>query len=67
MKKNKLITPAGILGIIGSSLSLLCGLSLLIIAEALKTNDDGEIAEAIQMLIPEFENLNVAAIEVIAQ
>lgn len=38
MRKNKLITPAGILGIIGSSLSLLCGLSLMIIAEALKTN-----------------------------
>ena len=36
-------------------------------AEALKTNDDGEMAEAIQMLIPEFENLNVAAKEVIAQ
>lgn len=36
-------------------------------AEALKINDDGEIAEAIQMLIPEFENLNVAAKEVIAQ
>lgn len=36
-------------------------------AEALKTNDDGEIAEAIQILIPEFENLNVAAKEVIIQ
>lgn len=36
-------------------------------AEALKTNDDQKMAEAIQMLIPEFENLNVAAKEVIGQ
>ena len=30
MKKHKLLTPAGILGIIGSSISLLAGLSLII-------------------------------------
>ena len=36
-------------------------------AEALKINDDGEIAEAIQILILEFENLNIAAKEVITQ
>ena len=36
-------------------------------AEALKTNDDQKMAEAIRMLIPEFENLNVAAKEVIGQ
>ena len=36
-------------------------------AEALKTNDDQKMADTIQMLIPEFENLNVAAKEVIGQ
>lgn len=36
-------------------------------AEAFKTNEDQKMALAIQMLIPEFENLNVAAKEVIGQ